>query len=112
MEFSDPDIVQAMRLAALEFNGLAPFSMTVSPSALPDSVTFFLDATAEILYRIKLHSLERNALKYTGGNVQVDTDNIKIDYLQKRVKELAEWRKTAQTFKLKADTSRYYRSMG
>lgn len=110
--FPDPEIVQAMRRAAWAFNDIPPYSMEVSPNALPDNTNIFIEASAQILYEGAIHSLGRNALKYAGGNVVVDTDNEILSHLEKRVKELDRWKQTAQMFKVKADNSRYYRSLG
>lgn len=114
--FTDEEITAAMVHAAREYNSLPPFIHRVDPRCLDDSTNLFFEATAEMLYKMKLHSLKRNAFEYSGGNVKVDADNLQIKFLDELVKDLqtgpTSWRNTAMQLKLKIDTTNYYSTFG
>lgn len=112
LEFSDDDIVMAMQHAAREFNSIPPLAYRVDPARMPDDTNLFYEATAEILYRHKLHSLLRNDFKYQGGNVTVDETGSRIKGMQDLLKMVSGWRETAKELKLRIDTSRYYAQLG
>jgi hypothetical protein len=114
--FTDEEILQAMAHAAREYNSIPPYIHRVDPRCLDDSTNLFFEATAEMLYKMKLHSLKRNAFEYSGGNVTVDEDNLRIKYLDELVKQLqagpTNWRQTAIALKTKIDTTNYYSTFG
>jgi hypothetical protein len=110
--FTDAEYVEAMEHAGREFNSLPPFVMSVCPTQLPSDTNIFYEATAEILYKMKLHSLMRNAFEYQGGNVAVDEDNVKIKGLKELVVSVSGWRKAAQDLKTQVNLSGFYGTVG
>ena len=116
LAFSDEEIAQAMAHAAREYNSIPPYVSRLDFSCLDDSTNLFYEATAEMLYKGLLHKLKRNAFDYSGGNVKVDEDNVKIKYLDELVKGLQQgptsWRQTAIQIKLRIDTANYFTTFG
>lgn len=110
--FTDEEYVEAMEHAARTFNSIPPFTLYADPMALSDHTEMFFEATAEMLYKMKLHSLQRNAFAYSGGNVAVDEDNVKIQGLQKLIEMVAGWRIMARDIKTQTNISGFYGSMG
>jgi len=109
--FQDLEYMTAMEHAARAFNSIPPFTAYVNPSALPDNTEIFFEATAEMLYKMKLHSLMRNAFEYNGGNVAVDEDNTKIKGLKDLIASVAGWRETAAILKTQINVSGFYSSI-
>lgn len=112
LEFSDSELVAGMEHAAREFNSIPPVSWQVNPRRLPDDTNLFYEATAEMLYKQRLHSLLRNNFKYQAGNVAVDDVGLKIEGLKELIKMVSGWRATAQAIKLKNDTRGYFSALG
>lgn len=110
LEFTDAEIVSAITSATREFNSVPPVGYRCDPNNLPDDTNVFFEATAEILYKRKLHSLMRNDFKYDAGNVKVDMTSVKIENFKELIKMVSGWRDTARELKLRYDTSLYYNS--
>jgi hypothetical protein len=110
--FTDAEYVEAMEHAARTFNSIPPFTVYADPQRLSDQTEIFFEATAEMLYKMKLHSLQRNAFAYSGGNVAVDEDNVKIQGLNKLIESVAGWRQMAKDIKTQTNVSGFYGSHG
>ncbi len=106
--FKDLEYMTAMEHAARAFNSIPPFTTYANPSALPDNTEIFFEATAEMLYKMKLHSLQRNAFEYSGGNVAVDEDNTKIKGLKELIASVQGWREMATVLKTQINVSGFY----
>ena len=111
--FSDTEIEQAMYRAGREFNSIHPRSYCVDPGRLPAADNLFLSATAEFLYRARLHSLMRNRFDYQGGSIQTSGDEPKIAGLKELIKLEAEnWRRDAQDRKIAHNVRGFYGRVG
>lgn len=95
LEFSDQEIGHARNFAAMMFNSIPPFVVDVTPKSVPHRWEYpFLTATVFHLFLAKLMSLQRKDLDYSAGNMTVDINKRRIEYLTK-------W---AQVFKEEAET--------
>jgi hypothetical protein len=112
LEFTDKEIGAAMRHAAREFNSIFPRTVRVDPSCLPDGTNLFFEATAEMLYRMRLHSLRRNNFEYRGGSVTVNDVQPKIAGMEKALEELRHWRTEARDLKSYTNLSGFYGKIG
>ncbi len=110
--FTDAEILQAMTHAAREYNSLPPLVHCVDPYCLPDDTNIFFEATAEMLYKMTLHKLRRNAFEYAGGSVKVNEDTVKIDGIQKMLDEVKQWRAAAQNLEQQLNVNTFYCSYG
>jgi len=109
LEFTDEEIERAMLHAVRAFNALPPHTVFVSMDNLPKGTNMMFEATAEMLYKMKLHSLGRNHFEYDAGNVKVDDSGPKIAFLQAMIKEVGEsWRRDAQALKVGTNIRRFY----
>lgn len=83
LQISGPEIMSAMQSAAREFNGLQPYSVTVTATALPKVNNMFLDAIAYFIYLQKLaYERERDVPYTAGGSVGVELGARRIKHYQ------------------------------
>lgn len=83
LQISGPEIMSAMQSAAREFNGLQPYSVNVSATALPKVNNMFLDAIAYFIYLQKLaYERERDVPYTAGGSVGVELGARRIKHYQ------------------------------
>lgn len=83
LQISGPEIMSAMQSAAREFNGLQPYSVNVSATALPKVNNMFLDAIAYFIYLQKLaYERERDVPYTAGGSIGVDLGARRIKHYQ------------------------------
>lgn len=72
LEFSDSEILEAMRRCAMTYNTTPPLiGSKVSPENFPYSMVF-LHGVAYQLYLSKLHELTRNDIDYNAGGVSTN----------------------------------------
>ena len=91
LEFSDPEIGQARQFAAQMINATPPFSVQVMANQVPTNWEYaFQLATVYHLLLAKLMSLQRKDLDYSAGNMTVDINKRRIEYLDKWVKVFRE----------------------
>ena len=108
LEFTDEEIVNAMQHAAREYNSIFPRTICVDPSRLPDKTNMFFEATAEALYKMRLHSLRRNNFEYKGGNVSVNDVAPRIKGFQDAIAEMSQWRQEAHDQKTYRNLRGFY----
>jgi len=95
LAFSDPEIGHARQFCAMMFNAIPPFTVQTTPDVIPPNWQYsFIIGTVYHLFLAKLMSLQRKDLDYTAGNMTVDINKRRIDYLTK-------W---SQFFKVEAET--------
>ena len=83
--FSDEEITNAMRFAAMRYNETTPYVDTINPAYVPYGM-MFLNGIAYGLYLSKLQSLSRQDLTYQAGNMTIDAIKPQIGHLQNYVK--------------------------
>lgn len=84
LEFSDQEIGHARQFAAMMFNSIPPFVVTIQANNIPTNWEYpFLLATVYHLLLAKLMQLSRKDLDYTAGNMTVDINKRRIDFLSK-----------------------------
>ena len=84
LEFSDQEIGHARNFAAMMFNSIPPFVVDVVPQNIPKRWEYpFMIATVYHLFLAKLMSLQRKDLDYSAGNMTVDINKRRIEYLTK-----------------------------
>ena len=79
--YSDDEIKFAMSFAAMSFNEMTPYSITVNAAKLPFGMCFLYGISYH-LYLSKLQKLMRNDLDYTAAGTAVDIDKRRIKYMQ------------------------------
>ena len=86
LEFSDEEIGHARRFAAMMWNSIPPYVRQISANQVPTNGDYgFLLAIVYHLFVAKLMSLQRKDLDYSAGNLTVDINKRRIDYLSKWV---------------------------
>ena len=84
LEFSDQEIGHARQYAAMMFNSIPPFVVTVQANSIPTNWEYpFLLATVYHLLLAKLMALSRKDLDYSAGNMTVDLTKRRIEFLSK-----------------------------
>lgn len=84
LEFSDLEIGHARNFAAMMFNSIPPFVVTVQANSVPTNWEYpFLLATAYHLLLAKLMLLSRKDIDYSAGNMAVDITKRRIEFLSK-----------------------------
>lgn len=95
LAFSDTEIGHARKFCAMMFNSIPPYTVQISADVIPPGWEYsFIIGTVYHLFLAKLMSLQRKDLDYTAGNMTVDINKRRIDYLTK-------W---SQFFKVEAET--------
>jgi hypothetical protein len=86
LEFSDKEIGHARRFAVKMFNSIPPYVETITADKIPLRWEYgFMLGTVYHLFLAKLMSLQRKDLDYSAGNMTVDINKKRIDYLSKWV---------------------------
>ena len=85
LEFSDDEISSAQRRAAMYYNEMQPQVEIVQPASLPFGM-IFLYGIIYFLQMGKLQQLARNNVEYTAGNMEVDINKKRIEFLTESVK--------------------------
>ena len=85
LRFSDQEIQNAMRFAAMRYNETSPYVHTVDPTHLPYGM-LFLVGTAYGLYLMELQKLSGQDVGYTAGSLTVDIYGKRIAHLKEFVK--------------------------
>lgn len=78
--FSDEDISDAMRFAAMSFNSIPPYSIIVEPEKMPFNM-LFIHGVIYHLFLSRLTKLKRNDIEYTAGGVETTMDKKLIEHL-------------------------------
>lgn len=94
LAFSDPEIGYARQFAAMMFNSIPPHTVQIQANNVPVNWEYpFMVGTVYHLFLGKLMALQRKDLDYSAGNMTVDINKRRIEYLTK-------W---AQFFKTEAE---------
>lgn len=84
LAFSDTEIGYARKFCAMMFNSIPPFTVQIRADVIPPNWEYpFMVGTIYHLFLGKLMSLQRKDLDYTAGNMTVDINKRRIDYLTK-----------------------------
>ncbi len=86
LNFSEPEIRDAMVRVAREYNSIPPFVSNVNPAFLPADTNLFLDGIAVQLYISELSKLTRNDIDYNSGNVTTNLVAKRIGHLKDLIK--------------------------
>jgi len=78
-----------MRFAAMRYNAIPPHVIHVHPDHLPFGETM-LNGVAYYLYLGKLQQLMRNDVDYSAGNMSIDINKRRIEFLSKMAPSLKE----------------------
>ena len=114
LQISGPEIMSAMQSAAREFNGLQPYSVTVSATALPKVNNMFLDAIAYFIYLQKLaYERERDVPYTAGGSVGVELGARRIKHYQEAMQiYMQRFTQAAVAYKRTANSNRGWGQIG
>jgi hypothetical protein len=82
LSFTDKDLQFAMRFTAMRYNAISPKVIHVHPDRLPFGETM-LNGVAYYLYIGKLQQLMRNDVDYSAGNMTIDINKRRIEFLSK-----------------------------
>ena len=87
LEFSDLEIGHARQFAAEMINSMPPFTVQIQPNQVPINWAYpFRLAVTYHLFLAKVMALQRKDLDYTAGNMTVDINKRRIEYLTKWAK--------------------------
>ena len=84
LKFSDVEIQNAMRFAAMRYNETSPFVDIVSEYHLPYGM-MFLNGIAYSLYLTELQKLSSEDVQYQAGSLTVDINGKRIAHLKEFV---------------------------
>lgn len=84
LQWSDEELVAAMKLAALRLHGLPPQVWRIRVDCIPEPLenSFLLMTCAQLMLSLML-KLQRGDFDYSAGGMQVDRDKRRIEYLAK-----------------------------
>ena len=85
LRFTDVEVQNAMRFAAMRYNETSPFVDTVDERRLPYGM-MFLTGTAYGLYLMELQKLTGQDVSYTAGSLTTDIYGKRIAHLKEFVK--------------------------
>jgi hypothetical protein len=106
--FSDTEINQAFRFAAMRYNETTPYVDTVNAAYLPYGM-LFLNGIAYGLCLSKLQELSRQDIEYTSGSMTIDTFKRRLDHLKELLKLFKEeFEKMAKDRKLSININACY----
>jgi hypothetical protein len=101
LEFSDEEIITAIKKPVDEFNALYQPKTSYTVSSFPGRWRFFwMNAVIGYLLRIAALSYSRNHLPYSTGGISVDDKNKANEYLTQSSMYLGEWRDFIKNTKL------------
>jgi hypothetical protein len=87
LEFSDDEIVSAMKRCARDFNSIPPFVCRApAHTQFPDDTNIFIDGTLKQLYLVQFQKLMRDDIPYQAGAVQVDDVKRKLEHVKDAIK--------------------------
>jgi hypothetical protein len=114
VQISGPEIMSAMQSAAREFNGLQPYSIKYSASALPKENNMFLDAIAYFVYLQKLaYERERDVPYTAGGSVGVELGARRIKHFTEAMQiHMQRFQQTAIAYKRSINSNRGWGRIG
>lgn len=98
LEFTDVEIIAAMRKAVDAFNELPPFVLQYTYSGFPYRANW-LNATSAYLLRMIAHRYRRNHLKYSAAGLAVDDQDKAPEYEQlaeRRINEFLGWARSVK----------------
>ena len=81
LQFSDPEIINAMELAVDMFNIITPITSIAKVESFPNRYLLLLGTVSNLLTGEALANI-RNQLSYSDGGIQVDVDNKMSAYLE------------------------------
>lgn len=84
LEFSDQEIGHARKYAVMSFNAIPPFVFILTQDNVPQRLQYpFMLNIIYHLFIAKMAQLARKDLEYSAGNMSVDINKRRIDYLAK-----------------------------
>lgn len=98
LEFTDAEIIAAMRKAVDAFNELPPFVLQYAYGRFPYRANW-LNATSAYLLRMIAHRYRRNNLRYNAAGLSVDDQDKAGEYEQlaeRRINEFLGWAKSVK----------------
>lgn len=85
--FTSDEIAFAMKQMCMRYNAVRPYCHNITPAAIPDDHTLFLDGVVAVLYEMKRNNASLNDMDYSSGGV---TANVNGNLL-KNVGELSQF---------------------
>lgn len=85
LSFGEDEIKSAMLNTLAAFNGLPPYSITVTnPAKIPYRI-YFLHGIIKHLYLSALAKIQRNRVEYAAGNMTSDPDAARAKYFAEAI---------------------------
>lgn len=107
--FTDPEIQQAFRFAAMKFNEIHPQTFNVDPAALQFGFGM-LQGVIYCLFMMKMAQLSRSDIDYVAGNMTIEINKRRIAYFEKWIPFFKqEFEMTATQHKVKVNLENAYR---
>jgi len=112
LSFTEKDLQSALRFTAMRYNAIPPHVLHVRPDHLPFGETM-LNGVAYYLYLGKLQQLSRNDVDYSAGNMTIDINKRRIDFIQKMLPMFKEtFERQAKEEKVTMNLEQGYASVG
>ena len=110
LTFSDEEINNAMRFAAMRYNETTPYVDHANAAYLPYGM-MFLNGIAYGLYLQKLQAVSREDITYSAGNMTIDAIKPQVQHLTNFVKLFKdEFERMAKERKLSINIANAFRS--
>lgn len=105
--FTDEEIMHAMERAAASYNALAPIGIgAVSAKAMPDHMSFLMDAVVCQLLKSAIHKLSRNLMTWQTGDTNIELEKSRMTAYQAIRQELEQsWKQEAKEWKMEINRS-------